>query len=101
MKVTITKVGTYYLTRVWMSNPHQPLNKYDSPAYGSTLYRPSALLSKAVSKYNLTNKALVGFNASGFYLKNSLLYVSLYFHLQFLSLQLYQKHFCQYKYLLK
>jgi exopolysaccharide biosynthesis protein len=71
MKVTITKSGTYYLTRVWMKNPYQQINKFDSPAYGSTLYRPSALLSKAVSKYNLTGKTLVGFNASGFYLKGT------------------------------
>ena len=71
MKVTITKNGTYYLTRVWMSNPHQQLNKFDSPEYGSKLYRPSALLSKAVSANGLTGKTLVGFNASGFYLKDT------------------------------
>ena len=71
MKVTITKTGTYYITRVWMSNPHQQINKFDSPNYGSSLVRPSKLLSQAVSTYGLTNKALVGFNASGFYLKDT------------------------------
>ena len=71
MKVTITKTSTYYITRVWMSNPHQQINKFDSPNYGSSLVRPSKLLSQAVSTYGLTNKALVGFNASGFYLKDT------------------------------
>ena len=36
MKVTITKTSTYYITRVWMSNPHQQINKFDSPNYGSS-----------------------------------------------------------------
>ena len=71
MKVTITKNSTYYITRVWMSNPHQQINKFDSPSYGKSLVRPSKLLSNAVTTYGLTNKALVGFNASGFYLKDT------------------------------
>lgn len=71
MKVTITKNSTYYITRVWMSNPHKQINKFDSPSYGKSLVRPSKLLSNAVSTYGLTNKALVGFNASGFYLKDT------------------------------
>lgn len=71
MKVTITKNSTYYITRVWMRNPHKQINKFDSPSYGKSLVRPSKLLSNAVSTYGLTNKALVGFNASGFYLKDT------------------------------
>ena len=71
MKVTITKNSTYYITRVWMSNPYQQINKFDSPSYGKSLIRPSKLLSNAVTTYGLTNKALVGFNASGFYLKDT------------------------------
>ncbi len=71
MKVSITKNGSYYITRVWMSNPHKQINKFDSPSYGSSLVRPSKLLSQAVSTYGLTSKALVGFNASGFYLKDT------------------------------
>lgn len=71
MKVTITKTSTYYITRVWMQNPYQQINKFDSPSYGSSLVRPSKLLSNAVSTYGLTNKTLVGFNASGFYLKDT------------------------------
>ena len=71
MKVTITKNSTYYITRVWMSNPYQQINKFDSPSYGKSLVRPSKLLSNAVTTYGLTNKALVGFNASGFYLKDT------------------------------
>ena len=71
MKATITKNGSYYITRVWMSNPHKQVNKFDSPSYGKSLVRPSKLLSNAVTTYGLTNKALVGFNASGFYLKDT------------------------------
>lgn len=71
MKATITKNGTYYITRVWMSNPHKQVNKFDSPNYGKSLVKPSTLLSNAVSSYGLTNKALIGFNASGFYLKDT------------------------------
>lgn len=71
LKVYITKKNDYYLTRVWARNPYQQLNKFDSPEYGKNLYRPSTLLSKAISKYNLQNKLVVGFNASGFYLKDT------------------------------
>ena len=71
MKATITKNGSYYITRVWMSNPHKQVNKFDSPNYGSSLTKPSTLLSNAVSTYGLSNKALIGFNASGFYLKDT------------------------------
>ncbi len=71
LKVYITKVGSYYITRVWAYDPYNQLNKFDSPEYGSNLYKPSALLNKAKSAYNLTNDLLVGFNASGFYLKNT------------------------------
>lgn len=71
MKVSITKTSSYYITRVWMSNPHKQINKFDSPNYGGSLTKPSTLLSNAVTTYGLTNKTLVGFNASGFYLKDT------------------------------
>ncbi len=71
LKVYVTKESSYYITRVWVKDPYNQLNKFDSPEYGSKLYRPSELLSKANSKYNLTDKLLIGFNASGFYLKDT------------------------------
>ncbi|MBP5678896.1 MAG: phosphodiester glycosidase family protein [Bacilli bacterium] len=71
LKVSIYKVNTYYITEIWVKNAYLQLNKYDSPNYGSSLYRPGDLLSKAVSQDNLSNKLVVGFNASGFYLKNT------------------------------
>ncbi len=71
LKVYVTKESSYYITRVWAKDPYNQLNKFDSPEYGSKLYRPSSLLSKANSKYNLTDKLLIGFNASGFYLKDT------------------------------
>ncbi len=71
LKVYVTKESSYYITRVWAKDPYNQLNKFDSPEYGSKLYRPSSLLSKANSKYNLTDELLIGFNASGFYLKDT------------------------------
>ena len=70
LKVYITKTSTYYLTRVWMMDPYNQLNKEDSPEYGKNLYRPKKLLQNAINNNNLQNKLVVGFNASGFYLKD-------------------------------
>jgi len=70
LKVYISKFSTYYLTRVWVKNAHTQLNKFDSPEYGTNLYRPSSLLAKAIEQKKLQNKLLLGFNASGFYLKD-------------------------------
>lgn len=71
LKVYVSKFDNYYITRVWARNPYTQLNKYDSPEYGVNLYRPKKLLEDAVLKYNLDNKLLLGFNASGFYLKDT------------------------------
>jgi len=71
LKVYISKFNNYYITRVWARNPYTQLNKYDSPEYGKTLYRPKKLLEDAIDKYDLDNKLLLGFNASGFYLKDT------------------------------
>ena len=71
LKVTIRKVNTYYLTQVWVKDPYNQLNKFDSPQYGSSLYRPASLLQSAVNQKGLSNKLVVGFNASGFYLKDT------------------------------
>ena len=71
LKVFISKTSSYYLTRIWAMNPYTQLNKFDSPEYGKNLYRPSELLKKMMNKNNSQNKLLLGFNASGFYLKNT------------------------------
>ncbi len=71
LKVYITKKSDYYITRIWAYDPYNQLNKFDSPEYGKNLYKPKYLLNKAKDKYNLQNQLLVGFNASGFYLKNT------------------------------
>ena len=67
----ITRKGSYYLTYIWAKNPYLQLNKFDSPEYGNKLYTPKELLTKANQSYNLTNKLVLGFNASGFYLKGT------------------------------
>ena len=71
LKVSIYKADTYYVTKIWAKNPYLQLNKYDSPEYGVNLYRPGDLLNRAVGESNLGNKLVVGFNASGFYLKDT------------------------------
>ena len=71
LKVTIRKVNSYYLTQVWVKDPYNQLNKYDSHQYGRNLYKPGTLLSYAVSQRGLSNKLVVGFNASGFYLRDT------------------------------
>lgn len=71
LKIYITKKSSYYITRIWAYDPYSQLNKFDSPEYGKNLYRPKALLEKARDKYSLNNKLIVGFNASGFYLKDT------------------------------
>ena len=60
----------YYFTRIWVYYAYKQLSKYDSPEYGKNLYKPSVLLDKATNEYNLKDKLLIGFNASGFYLKD-------------------------------
>ena len=71
LNVYVSKYNSYYLTRIWMKDPYKQANKFDSPEYGKNLYKPSDLLSKANSNYNLKDKLLLGFNASGFYLKGT------------------------------
>ena len=71
LKVYITQSGNYYLTRIWAYDPYHQMNKEDSPNYGKELYKPKDLLKNAINNNNLNGKLLVGFNASGFYLKNT------------------------------
>ena len=71
LKVYITETNTYYLTRIWAEDAYTQLNKEDSPEYGKKLYKPSILLENAIKNNNLDNKLLLGFNASGFYLKDT------------------------------
>ena len=71
LKVYIHKINSYYITQVWVANPYMQLNKYDSPQYGKSLYRPGDLLARAAIERGLNDKLIVGFNASGFYLKGT------------------------------
>jgi len=71
LKVYISKIGGYYLTRIWAKDAYSQLNKAASPEYGKNLYKPLDLLTKSMKENNLQNKLIVGFNASGFYLKGT------------------------------
>lgn len=57
----------YYITRIWMADPYNQINKTDSPEYGKVLYKPKELLKYTIENKNLTNKTIIAFNASGFY----------------------------------
>ena len=71
LKVSIYKSGSYYVTKIWVKNAYQQLNKYDSPNYGSSLVVPGELMKRAMNQNGLSNKLMVGFNASGFYLRDT------------------------------
>ena len=71
LKVYITQKGKYYLTRIWAINPYEQLNKRDASPYGSVLERPGNLLKKEITDKGMNNKLVLGFNASGFYLKDT------------------------------
>ena len=68
LKVYVTEASTYYLTRIWAKNPYMQFSKQDAKPYGKTRKIPSKLLENAIDERNLSNKLVLGFNASGFYL---------------------------------
>ena len=71
LKAYIVRRNGYLLTYIWVKDAYTQLNKSDSPEYGSKLYYPKELMNKANTNNNLTDKIMIGFNASGFYLKGS------------------------------
>ena len=71
LSVSIYKSNSYYVTKIWVKDAYKQLNKYDSPNYGSTLTRPGVLMAYAAQQNGLKNKLMVGFNASGFYLRDT------------------------------
>lgn len=71
LKTYIVDKGSYFLTYFWTKDAYSQFNKFDSPDYGRILYYPKDLLVKAKTANNLDNKIIVGFNASGFYLKGT------------------------------
>ena len=71
LKVYITKTDTYFLTRIWALNPYEQLNKKNAEPYGNTLTRPKALLEKEIKDKGIGGELIVGFNASGFYLRDT------------------------------
>ncbi len=71
LKAYITHQDGYYLTRIWTKNAYNQLNKAISNDYGKKLYLPIDLLKMSMNETNLTNKLIIGFNASGFYLKDT------------------------------
>ena len=70
LKIYITDHNNYYLTRAWMVDPYNQINKQDANPYGKTLKHPSEILKTAISENHLENKLIVAMNASGFYLKD-------------------------------
>ena len=71
LKAYIINNNSYYLTRIWAKNPYLQLNKAASNEYGRRMYKPVSLLQNEVINSNLKDKLIIGFNASGFYLKDT------------------------------
>ena len=71
LKFYIINKSGYYLTRIWAMDPYSQLNKAASPEYGVKMYTPKNLLDKEVVNNNLQDKLVIGFNTSGFYLKDT------------------------------
>ena len=71
LKFYIINKSGYYLTRIWALDPYTQLNKAASPEYGVKMYSPRNLLEKTVISDNLQDKMVIGFNTSGFYLKDT------------------------------
>ena len=71
LKFYITSKSGYYLTRIWALDPYTQLNKAASPEYGTRMYTPRSLLEKTMVSNNLQDKMVIGFNTSGFYLKDT------------------------------
>ena len=72
LKAYIIKNNSYYITRIWAMDAYTQLNKAASPSYGKELYKPVSLVQKAMnSDTSLINKVIIGFNTSGFYLKDT------------------------------
>lgn len=71
LKAYIIKKNSYYLTRIWVMDAYTQFNKAASPSYGNDLYKPMDLVNNDINNKKLQNKAIVGFNTSGFYLKGN------------------------------
>ena len=70
LKAYIVDKSSYFMTYIWVKDAYTQLNKSVSPEYGKKLYYPRDLLNRAITNNNLSNKIMIGFNASGFYLKD-------------------------------
>lgn len=71
LKTYIIDKKTYLMTYIWVKDAYTQLNKSASPEYGQKLYYPMELMNKAVTNNKLNDKIVVGFNASGFYLRGT------------------------------
>lgn len=67
LKTYIVNRSSYYLTYIWVKDAYTQLNKSQSPEYGTNLYYPRELMNKVSNP----GKIMVGFNASGFYLRDT------------------------------
>ncbi len=67
-KVSIEKKSGYYITRVWVVDPYNQINKgliLDN--WNKKRARAATILNHEISSRGLSNKIVVGINGSGFY----------------------------------
>ena len=66
LKVSIEKKSGYYITRIWVLDPYNQINK-GLAGWGSNLSTPLTIINNDITKYNYQDKIIVGMNGSGFY----------------------------------
>ena len=71
LKVWIKKESTYYVSHIWVKDAYHQLKTALPSSFGNTLEVPKTILTNAVTKNNLQNKAIIAVNASGFILNGT------------------------------
>ena len=68
LKVSIEKKGSYYITRVWVLDPYNQINKgIILENWNKKRASAATILQNEITNKNLNNKIVVGINGSGFY----------------------------------
>ncbi len=71
LKVSIEKRSGYYISRVWVQDPYNQINKGVIAAWGVKRETPFSIISREITNKGLNNKIVLAINASGFYDLNS------------------------------
>ena len=68
LKVSIEKKSGYYITRIWVLDPYNQINKgLILENWNKKRKYPPTILNSEITNKNLTDKIVIGINGSGFY----------------------------------